>query len=52
MEGFNTKLTGDSKNAYTVTANMTDNNLIFESFNYKYTKNIGGQNILIEGVEK
>ena len=52
LEGFNTKLTGDSKNAYTLTANMTDNNLIFESFNYKYTKNIGGQNILIEGVEK
>ena len=52
LEGFNTKLTGDSKNAYTLTANMTGNNLIFESFNYKYTKNIGGQNILIEGVEK
>ena len=52
LEGFNTKLTGDSKNAYTLTANMTDNSLIFESFNYKYTKNIGGQNILIEGVEK
>lgn len=52
LEGFNTKLTGDDKKAYTLTANMTDNNLIFESFNYKYTKNIGGQNILIEGVEK
>lgn len=52
LEGFNTKLTGDSKKAYTLTANINDNNLIFESFNYKYTKNIGGQNILIEGVEK
>lgn len=52
LEGFNTKLTGDSKKAYTLTANVNDNNLIFESFNYKYTKNIGGQNILIEGVEK
>lgn len=52
LEGFNTKLTGDSKNAYTLMASMNDNNLIFESFNYKYTKNIGGQNILIEGVEK
>lgn len=52
LEGFNTKLTGDSKKAYKLTANMNDNNLIFESFNYKYTKNIGGQNILIEGVEK
>lgn len=52
LEGFNTKLTGDSKKAYTLMANVNDNNLIFESFNYKYTKNIGGQNILIEGVEK
>lgn len=52
LEGFNTKLTGDDKKAYTLTANVNDNNLIFESFNYKYTKNIGGQNILIEGVEK
>lgn len=52
LEGFNTKLTGDSKKAYKLTANVNDNNLIFESFNYKYTKNIGGQNILIEGVEK
>ena len=52
LEGFNTKLTDDSKKAYTLTANIDGNKLTFESLNYNYTKTIGGENILIEGVEK
>lgn len=51
LEGYNPLLTDDQK-AYTLTAKLDNKELVFESFSYNYNKEIDGENILIEGIEK
>ena len=51
FEGYNKILTEDTK-AYNLKGKLEDNELVFESFEYKYNKNVDGEDILIEGIEK
>ena len=51
FEGYS-KLLTDDKNAFKLKANVNNNELIFESFSYNYNKEVDGNQVLIEGVEK
>lgn len=51
FEGYNNLLTEDVK-AYNLKGKLEGKSLVFESFEYKYTKKVDGQDILIEGIEK
>ena len=51
LEGYNKLLTEDLK-AYNFKARVENKELIFESFSYKYNKNIDGKDTLIEGIEE
>lgn len=51
FEGYSKLLTND-KNAFKLKANVNNNELIFESFSYNYNKEVDGNQVLIEGVEK
>lgn len=51
LEGYNKLLTEDLK-AYNFKAKIKNKELIFESFSYKYNKNIDGKDTLIEGIEE
>lgn len=51
FEGYNNLLTEDLK-AYNLKGIIKDNALVFESFKYKYNKNVDGEQVLIEGIEK
>ena len=51
LEGYNKLLTEDLK-AYNFKAKIENKELIFESFSYKYNKNIDGKDTLIEGIEE
>lgn len=51
FEGYNSVFTKDPK-AYVLKATLENNNLVFESFAYKYNKQIDGKDVLIEGIEK
>jgi hypothetical protein len=51
FEGYSELFT-DNKKAYKLTAKVDNNELLFENFEYKYNKNIDGEDILIEGIEK
>lgn len=51
FEGYS-KLLTDDKNAFKLKANVNNNKLIFESFSYNYNKEVDGNQVLIEGVEK
>ena len=51
FEGYN-KLLTDKENAFKLKGNVNNQKLIFESFEYNYNKNIDGNQVLIEGIEK
>lgn len=51
FEGYNKILT-EQENAFKLKGNVKNNELIFESFEYNYNKEIDGNQVLIEGIEK
>ena len=51
FEGYNKILT-EQENAFKLKGNIKNNELIFESFEYNYNKEIDGNQVLIEGIEK
>lgn len=51
FEGGNKILT-DQENAFKLRGNVKNKELIFESFEYNYNKEIDGDQVLIEGIEK
>lgn len=51
LEGFSPLLT-DNQKAYTLMAEISNKELVFENFTYNYSKVVDGESILIEGVEK
>lgn len=51
FEALNNKLS-DNDRAFQIVAKSENDSLLFESFSYKYTKNVDGNDILIEGIEK
>lgn len=51
FEGYNKILT-EQKNAFKLKGNIKNKELIFESFEYNYNKEVDGNQVLIEGIEK
>lgn len=51
FEGYNKILT-EQQNAFKLKGNIKNKELIFESFEYNYNKEIDGNQVLIEGIEK
>lgn len=51
FEGYNKILT-EQQNAFKLKGNINNKELIFESFEYNYNKEIDGNQVLIEGIEK
>lgn len=51
FEGYNKILT-EQENAFKLKGNIKNKELIFESFEYNYNKEVDGNQVLIEGIEK
>ena len=51
LEGYN-KLLTEKEDAFKLSGSINDKSLIFESFEYNYEKEVNGENVLIEGIEK
>ena len=51
LEGYS-KLFTKQKDAFKLKGNVQNKSLVFESFSYNYNKDIDGNQVLIEGIEK